>query len=452
MISPYSISPTLSKQKESYHRRLQSARYKASLKHLKHHTSALRRSYERKNPTTHADDIQYYRDVEEECLKEIRALISTSHLIRTIETINTPQLKSKKRLLSDVSNLFTLNGKKIDFHNVALHTVKRIEAALHLTEIHTMMELCTDFDEEEYDKTHKLLNKIFHTDAFPSYDDLSIDILEFLDMLRELDTMFHLYVEHFYKVYLHYKSKFEEAHELKRVLLSKDTINQAVVHKTLFLYVLVHGEISYDGNDLVMMESPVQVHHLMHATPGCVFFSSGYERRLYDKVNLYIKQNTHKEQMIQRVIKSTIPMMTTMNDKVKKDTIKRNQSNSYVRNYITHHKSAPHIFHTKKGAMVNNKNFAFDLNANPLHITKNFNIEGLKVIHHRNIEDTVDLVDYLKLTINEQNQIVFTLEDIIELLVNVDNLVMIDASCQSSIHPQKKTFTNYSRRHSSEYR
>jgi hypothetical protein len=440
------ISPTLSKQKESYHRRLQSARYKASLKHLKNDTSALRRSFERKNPTTRDDDIQYYREVEEECLKYIRALISTSH-IRSTKTINTPQLKSKKMLLSEVSNLFTLNGKKIDFHNVALNTVQSIERALHFTEIHTMMEICTDFDEEEYEQTRNLLNKLFHTDAFPFYEDLSIDILEFSDILYELDRSFHIYVEHFYKVYLHYKSKFEEAHELKRVLLSKDSINSAVVNDTLFLYVLVHGEISYEGNDLVMMKSPVEVDHLMHATPGCVFFTSGYERRLYDKVNLYIKQNADDDQMIQRVIKSTIPMMTTMNDKVKKDTMKRNQTKSYVRNYIIHHKSAPHIFHTKKGAMMNNKHFAFELHVNPIHMTKHFNIEGLKVIHHRNIEDTIDLVDYLKLKINEDNQIVFTLDDVIQLLDNVHHLVMIDASCQTSIHSQKKTFENYTRKH-----
>jgi len=431
------ISPTLSKQKESYHRKLQSARYKASLKHLKNDTSALRRSYERKNPTTHDDDIQYYREVEEECLKYIRALISTSRI----------RSKSKKMLLSEVSHLFTLNGKKIDFHNVALTTVQHIERALHLTEIQTMMELCIDFDEEEYDKTHKLLNRLFHTDAFPSYEDLSIDILELSDILYDLDKSFHVYVEHFYKVYLHYKSKFEEAHELKRVLLSKDAIDAAMVNHTLFLYVLVHGEISYDGNDLVMMESPVQVHHLMHATPGCVFFTSGYERRLYDKVNLYIKQNTHKDQMIERVIKSTIPMMTTMNDKVKKDSMKMNKTKSYVRNYIIHHKSKPHIFHTNKGMMINNKNFAIALHVNPLHVTKNFNIEGLKVIHDRNIEDTIDLVDYLKLKINEENQIIFTLDEIMQLLENVHELVMIDASCQTSIHPPKKTFDNYTRRH-----
>jgi hypothetical protein len=349
-------------------------------------------------------------------------------------------------LLSEVSNLFIFNGKKIDFHNIALNTVHSIERALHFTEIQTMMELCTEFDEEEYDKIHKLLNRLFHTDAFPSYEDLTIDILELSDMLYDLDRSFHAYVEHFYKVYLHYKSKFEEAHELKRVLLSKESIHNAVVNDTLFLYVLVHGEISDQGNDLVMMETPLEVHHLMHATPGCVFFTSGYERRLYDKVNLYIKQNAN-DQMIKRVIKSTIPMMTIMNDKVKKDTMKRNQTKSYVRNYITHHKSAPHIFHTKKRDMMNNKNFAFDLNASPLHVTKNFNIEGLKVIHHRNIEDTIDLVDYLKLKINEDNKIVFTLNDVIQLLDNVHNLVMIDASCQSSIHPQKKTFENYTRKH-----
>ena len=93
------------------------------------------------------------------------------------------------------------------------------------------------------------------------------------------------------------------------------------------------------------------------------------------------------------------------------------------------------------------KEFSFELNVRPLHITKNFNIEGLKVIHSRNIEDAIDLVDYLKLTINEQNQITFDLRDIMNVLENVKHLVMIDASCQSSNHTPEKTFENYTRRH-----
>ena len=435
MISPYSISPSLSKKKESYHRRLQSARYKASLKHLKHDTSALRRSYERKNPVTREDDIQYYRDVEEECLKEIRNLILPG------------QIEARKRILSNITQTYTLNDDTIDFTIINLSTIEKIEYAMNFEHIKTMVYQCEAYD-EDYSETRLYLNKIFKTkNAFPLFEDLPYEIDVYVDELEQLNAAFHTYVEHFYKVYLHYKSKFEQAHEMKRVLLSKETINRAVVNDTLFLYVLVHGEISYDGDDLVMMESPVQVHHLMHSTPGCVFFSSGYERRLYDKVNLYIKQNKTNSDMIRRVIKSTVPVMSTINDKVKKDTLKRKPTVD-VRRYLLHFRSAPHVFHTEKGAMINDKNFAFDLNANPLHITKNFNIEGLKVIHHRNIEDTIDLVDYLKLTINEKNQIVFTLDDIMQLLDNVANLVMIDASCQSSSHTPEKTFANYSRRHS----
>ena len=431
------ISPTLSKKKESYHRRLQSARYKASLKHLKQDTSALRRSYERKNPITPEDDIQYYRDVEEDCLKEIRNLILPSHI------------ESRKRILSEVSQTYKLNGETIDFTIINLSTVEKIEYAMNFEDIKTMVYQCEAYD-EDYSETRLYLNKIFKTkNAFPLFEDLPYDIDVYVGELEKLDAAFHTYVEHFYKVYLHYKSKFEQAHEMKRVLLSKETINRAVVNDTLFLYVLVHGEISYEGNDLVMMESPMNVHHLMHSTPGCVFFSSGHERRLYDKVNLYIKQNkSQNSEMIRSVIKSTIPMMSAVNDKVKKDTMKMNQTRTYVRNYIIHHKSAPHVFHTAKGALVNNKNFSFELNYPPLQITKKINIEGLKVIHSRNIEDTIDLVDYLKLTINEENQIVFTLNDIMQILDNVKHLVMIDASCQTSIHTATKTFANYSRRHS----
>ena len=438
------ISPSLSKQKKSYHRKLRDTRYKKWLRKLSNHTSALRRSYDRKNPNEpeqiERDEIEYYRGVEMECLKAIRALIIPS--------------ESKITGLRDFPHTFTLESKVIDFNKYLLYTLERIEHGLHFEKIEELIEMLeniNELDEIEYHDMRVILNHFFKTDAFPLLEDLPYDILVFIDNLELLNKAFRSYVEHFYKTYLHYKSKFEEAHELKRVLLGKSGINNAIVNNTLFVYSLVHGKISYQGDDLVMTEAPMIVYQMLQSRPGCVAFASGKERHMYDKMNLYIKRHLKQNpnQMIRGVIKDAVPMMTTINDKVKKKTLKKNQTVQYVKNYIQHHTYLPHLFHTQKEEMIHNKQYGFDLKINYLFDSKQNNLEGLKVIHSRNIEDAIDLMDYLKLTINENNEIMFTLSDIMEVLseYDIDNLVILDSSCQASIHPPEKTYANFRRTH-----
>jgi hypothetical protein len=225
----------------------------------------------------------------------------------------------------------------------------------------------------------------------------------------------------------------------------KNRIEEAVINNTVYLHVLVHGHIPYNQNDLVMTRSPINVYQMLHSSPGCVFYSTDLEDKLYNEINLYMKLHRHKPQMIKEVITSLIPMMSKMNIRAKHNTILgRNRSVRHAKNYLIHHRRLPHLFQTFRDEDIINKEFAFDLNVKPLHFTRGTNIEGLKIVHSRYIEDTIDLVDYLKLTIDENNLITFTMRDIFEVLPEkVRNLVMIDASCQSSQHDVLKTRRNY---------
>jgi hypothetical protein len=111
-----------------------------------------------------------------------------------------------------------------------------------------------------------------------------------------------------------------------------------------------------------------------------------------------------------------------------------------VKNYLEHSKLEQ--FYTAQGEQIVNKHFAFELSVKPLHISKNFNLEGIKLIGAKHIEDAVDLVDYLPLKIRN-NKIIFTMRDIFNILPPLENIVIIDGSCQTSIHPVNKTATNY---------
>ena len=144
---------------------------------------------------------------------------------------------------------------------------------------------------------------------------------------------------------------------------------------------------------------------------------------------------------IDRIIDSTIPVMSALNEKVKRNTLSKRDRGSNGKHYVENSKLE--MFYTAQGEPIVNKNFAFELKVKPLHISKNFNLEGVKLIGAKHIEDAVDLVDYLPLTINGENQIIFSMRDIFNVLPPVENIVIIDGSCQSSVHPPNKTSLNY---------
>jgi hypothetical protein len=433
------ISPTITKQKESFNRKLIDSRYKKWLKRLENDTPELRQRYVEQHPRTESeqenDNIEHYARIENNYLASIRCLIST----------RPKDMLMKNDLMRDITHTFTLNKKLIDFHKIPLNSIQLIEKAMTLgDELENLSIICETMDEYEYGEARYTINKILKMNAIPLYEDLYEITIEFADELINFASVFRPYIEQFYETYLRYKSKFEEAHELKRVLI-KTRIEEAVINNTLYLHVLVHGNIPYNRNDLVMTKSPINVYQMLHSSPGCIFYSTDMEEKLYDEINLYIKLHRHKSQMIKEVITSLIPMMSKMNIRAKHNTILgRKRSVRHVRNFLDYHRRLPHLFQTFRDEDIINKEFAFDLNTNPLHFTRGINIEGLKVVHSRYIEDTIDLVDYLKLTIDENNLITFTMHDIFEILPkNVQNLVMIDASCQSSQHDVLKTQHNY---------
>jgi hypothetical protein len=427
-------SPTLSKQKESLNRKLNDSRYKKWLKRLNNDTPELREKFEPK-PRSQMEDIQHYAIIEKKYIDSLRVLIST----------NTKDMLIKNELMRDIPHMFTLNKKLIHFHKIPLNTIGLIEQAMTLgEELEKLSIACEDMDEYEYNESRNTINKILNMAAIPSFEDLYEDIIDFADELMNLASVIMPYIDQFYKKYLSYKSKFEEAHELKRVLMKKSYIEEAVINDTLYLYVLVHGSIPYNRNDLITTRSPVNVYQMLHSSPGCVFFSSDLEDKMYDKINIYRKVHQHKPQMIKEVITSLIPMMYKMNEKVKQNTILgKKRSVAYVQNYLNYHRRLPHLFQTLSGEDIINKEFSFSLSSKPLHFTRGTNIEGLKVVHSRYIEDTIDLVDYMKLTITD-NYITFNMKDIFDVLPeSVKNLVIIDASCQSSQHNVLKTVKNY---------
>jgi hypothetical protein len=428
-------SPTITKQKESFNRKLTDSRYKKWLKRLENDTPELRQRYVEQHPRSESkqenDNIQHYAKIENNYLDSIRCLIST----------RPKDMLLKNDLMRDIPHTFTLNKKLINFHKIPLHSIELIENAMTLgDELENLSTICENMDEYAYSEVRNTINQILNMNVIPPYQNLYQIIIDFADELIIFASVIQPYMEQFYKTYLRYKSKFEEAHELKRVLMKPFDASD-----TIFLHVLVHGNIPYNRNDLVMTRSPINVYQMLHSSPGCVFYSTDLEDKLYDEINLYMKLHRHKPQMIKEVITSLIPMMSKMNVKVKQDTILgRNRSVRHVRNYLNYHRRLPHLFQTFRDEDIINKEFAFDLNVKPLHITRGTNIEGLKVVHSRYIEDTIDLVDYLKLTIDENNIIKFTMSDIFEVLPeNVHNLVMIDASCQSSQHDVLKTQKNY---------
>ena len=422
------ISPSLSHQKESYDRKILNAKYKKWLRRLDNNTSALRRSFERKqSPSSiERDDIEYYKSVEVNSLNKIRSLLNkeTRHNIMGEHT-------------------FKINDVMIDFNKIPLHYVDRLREARNLPEyMDQFIEIFAEDDEEMYyhisNKIHRILNILF----IPTYDNRPYDFLAFTGDLELLKRAFATYIEQFSTTYYHYKEKFERAHEIKRHHLLTP-IHNAVVNNTLFLHILVHGHIHYD-QEIKTFVSPIRVVQLLHATPGCVFFSSGKESELYDRINLYVGNNKNKDGMIEKVIQSTIPAMSKLNRKVLKRTLKKDRSIQYVSNYIDLYREHPYVYDTLPEERIEDKEFSFNLNVNPLHNTKNENIEGLKVIYSKNIETTIDLVDYLELTINDRNEIVFTMKNIIDLISEkADNLVIVDASCQSSNYSATKTKTNY---------
>ena len=428
------ISPTITKQKESFNRKLTDSRYKKWLKRLEDDTPELRQRYVEQHPRSGSkqeDDIQHYAIIENNYLASIRTLIST----------RPNDMSLKNDLMRDIAHTFTLNKKLINFHKIPLNSLDLIEKAMTIgDELEKLSFICETMDEYEYDEVRYTINEILHMNAIPLYDDLYEIIVEFTDELIKFASVVQPYIEQFYKTYLRYKSKFEEAHELKRVLMKPIESSD-----TIFLHVLVHGKIPYNRNDLIMTRSPINVYQMLHSSPGCVFYSTDLEDKLYDEINLYVKLHRHKRQMIKEVITSLIPMMSKMNVKAKNNTLLgRNRSTRNARNYLNYHRRLPHLFQTFRDEDIINKEFGFDLNIKPLHHTRGTNIEGLKVVRSRYIEDTIDLVDYLKLTIDENNLITFTMRDIFDVLPeHVDNLVMIDASCQSSQHDVLKTQKNY---------
>ena len=74
------------------------------------------------------------------------------------------------------------------------------------------------------------------------------------------------------------------------------------------------------------------------------------------------------------------------------------------------------------------------MNVKPLHISKNFNLEGIKLIGAKHIEDAVDLVDYLPLTMNGANQIIFTMR----------YMQYITTDHRRFVHSANKSSLNYS--------
>jgi len=424
------ISPNLSQQKRSYNRKLQNTRYKGWLTRLENDTSALRHRYSAEHPrdpfTVERDDIEYYRSIEVKSLKKIRRLLNrvTRHEIMGEHT-------------------FKINNVLIDFNKVPLQNVDMLREAKNLPEyMDQYIEIFMDDDEEMYydisDKIHRILNTIF----IPTHENRPYDYLDFKGDLELFKMAFESYIEQFSTTYYHYKEKFERAHEIKRHHLLTP-IHNAIINNTLFLYILVHGHIHYE-KEIKTFESPIRVVQLLHATPGCVFFSSGKESELYDRINLYVGNNKNKDGMIEKVIQSTLPAMSKLNRKVLKRTLKKDRSIQYVSNYIDLYREHPYVYDTLPEERIEDKYFSFSLNVNPLHITKNENIEGIKVIYSKDIKTTIDLVDYLELTINDQNEIIFTMKDIIDLISEkVDNLVIVDASCQSSYFSATKTKSNY---------
>lgn len=421
---------TLSKKKESLNRKLVDTRYKEWLKRLENDTPSVRRRYDAENPRTspqkRKDDIQHYTEIESEAVKSIRDLIGK----------NTP---SKNKILG-INHSYRLLGKVIEFNEIPLNTLGLIKQAMTLPdEIDRLKEICEDMDEYEYSECQQRINDILHKNAIPLFDDLYGDEVNIIYELPAFGKEIDAYIRRFYKTYIHYKSAFEEAHERKRLLLSQSAIEESIVKNTLFLHVLVHGDIPYEGS-IVMTPSPVNVYNLLHASPGCVFYSSGQERRLYNKVQLFMD----KYASIDRIIDSTIPVMSALNEKVKRNTLSKihtTRQDQNAEHFLEHSKLE--MFYTAQGEPIVNKNFAFDLNTKPLHISKNFNLEGVKLIGAKHIEDAVDLVDYLPLTMNHSNQIVFSMRDIFNVLPPVENIVIIDGSCQSSVHPPNKTSLNY---------
>lgn len=407
------ISRSLSKKKESLNRKLQDTRYKSWLKRLDNDTPSVRRRYEaenpRRSPQKRKDDIRHYAEIESECLKGIRDL----------------QKPLKK-------NTYTFLGKVVEFNKIQIE----LKDVLTLKdELHRLKEICEDMDEYEYSESRQTINKVLNQNAIPLFEDLYGLEIDIIDQLPVFGERVDAYIRNLYKYY-HYKTTFEAAHEKKRLLLSKTAIEDSIVKGTLFLHILVHGEIPYEGS-IVTTPSPVNVYNLLHASPGCVFFSSGQERRLYNKVHLLID----KYASIDKIISSTLSVMSDVNEKVRRDTIsKRNYSIQYVKNYLEHSKLER--FYTAQGEQIVNKHFAFELSVKPLHISKNFNLEGIKLIGAKHIEDAVDLVDYLPLKIRN-NKIIFTMRDIFNILPPLENIVIIDGSCQTSIHPVNKTATNY---------
>jgi hypothetical protein len=423
------ISPNISQQKRSYNRKLQNTRYKGWLKRLENDTSALRRSYDRKYPgdplEIERDDIEYYRSIEVKSLKKIRRLLNR---------------ETRHELMGE--HTFKINNVMIDFNKVPLQYVGVLVEASNLSKyIEKLIDIFVEDEEIYYDMRDKI-HSILHISFIPNYDNRPYEFIEYTENLELLKVAFESYIEQFSTTYYHYKEKFERAHEIKRHHLLTP-IHKAVVNNTLFLYILVHGHIHYE-REINTFESPIRVVQLLHATPGCVFFSSGKESELYDRINLYVGNHKTKDDMIEKVIQSTLPAMSKLNRKVLKRTLKKDRSIQYVSNYIDLYREHPYVYDTLPEERIEDKYFSFSLNVNPLHITKNENIEGLKVIYSKDIKTTIDLVDYLELTINGDNEIVFTMKDIIDLISEkVNNLVIIDASCQSSYFSATKTKSNY---------
>jgi hypothetical protein len=320
-------SPTITKQKESFNRKLTDSRYKKWLKRLENDTPELRQRYVEQHPRTESkqenDNIQHYAKIENNYLASIRCLIST----------RPKDMLLKNDLMRDIPHTFTLNKKLINFHKIPLHSIELIENAMTLgDELENLSTICENMDEYEYSEVRNTINQILNMNVIPPYQNLYQIIIDFADELIIFASVIQPYMEQFYKTYLRYKSKFEEAHELKRVLMKPIDASD-----TIFLHVLVHGNIPYNRNDLVMTQSPINVYQMLHSSPGCVFYSTDLEDKLYDEINLYMKLHRHKPQMIKEVITSLIPMMSKMNVKVKQDTILgRNRSVRHVRNYLNY--------------------------------------------------------------------------------------------------------------------
>jgi hypothetical protein len=415
---------SLSKKKESLNRKLQDNRYKSWLKRLENNTASVRQRYDdehpRRSPQKRKDDLQHYAKIESECLKAIRELIRTP-------------LKSN----------YTLLGNVVEFNKIQLYSIGLIKQAMTLPdEIERLKEICEDINEYEYSVCRRRINDILNQNAIPLFKDLYGNEIDIIDELSELAEEIDIYLHDFYKQYYHYKTTFEEAHERKRLLLSQAAIEESIVKDTLFLHILVHGEIPYEGSSIVTTLSPVNVYNLLHSSPGCVFYSSGQERRLYNKMHLFID----KYASVDQVIRSALPVMSSLNEKVRRNTLSKihtTRRDQYAKNYLEHSKLEIERFYTAQGEQIVNKIFSFDLKVRPLHISKNFNLEGIKLVGAKHIEDAVDLVDYLPLKINDENQIVFTMRDIFDILPPVENIVIVDGSCQSSVHPVNKTSRNY---------